>query len=72
MAGAAGVMVHAPSGRIAGRISFEASVEEIYDVAVLPELARPGIVGPGQDVLARAIPTTAGGSWTREARPDSA
>ena len=65
-------MVHAPSGRIAGRISFEASVEEIYDVAVLPELARPGIVGPGQDVLGRAIPTTAGGYWAREAPPNSA
>ena len=68
-AGTAGVVVvHAPSGRVAGRISFRSSVEEIYDVAVLPEVARPGLVGPGQDVLGRAIPTAEGGYW---ARPDA-
>ena len=57
------VVVHAPSGRVAARLAFQASVEEIYDVAVLPEVARPGLVGPGQDVLERAIPTSAGGYW---------
>jgi uncharacterized protein (TIGR03032 family) len=72
-AGAAGVViVHAPSGKIAGRIVFEASVEEIYDVAVLPEVARPGIVGPSQEVLARAIVTGAGGYWAHGASPPAA
>ena len=71
-AGEAGVaVVHAPSGRVAARLSFQASVEEIYDVAVLPEVARPGLVGPGQDVLGRALPTAAGGYWALDA-PDDA
>lgn len=70
-AGTAGVViVHAPSGRIAGRISFQSSVEEIYDVAVLPEVARPGIIGPSQDVLTRAIVTTDGGYWALDTPPN--
>ena len=64
-------VVHAPSGRVAARLTFQASVEEIYDVAVLPELARPGVVGPGQDVLGRAIPTEAGGYWALDTPPQS-
>ena len=72
-AGAAGaVIVHLPSGRVAGRIAFEASVEEIYDVAVLPELARPGLVGPRQGVLARAITAGAAGYWAHDAPPEAA
>ncbi|MEL6615244.1 MAG: TIGR03032 family protein [Bacteroidota bacterium] len=71
-AGTAGVViVHAPSGRIAARISFESSVEEIYDVAVLPEVARPGLVGLGQEVLHRAIVTSAGGYWALDAPPEA-
>lgn len=72
-AGRAGiVIVHEPSGRIAGRILFEASVEEVYDVQVLPEVARPGVVGPDQHVLARAIPVADGGFWALDAPPDGA
>ena len=39
------VLVHLPSGRIAGAIRYLASCEEIYDVQVLPGRLRPGILG---------------------------
>ena len=64
-------LVHLPSGRIAGTISFEASAEEIYDVAVLPEVVRPGLVGPDQAVRGRAIPVAGGGFWALDAPPNA-
>ena len=71
-ASTAGVaIVHEPSGRVAGTIRFEASVEEIYDVAVLPETVRPGLVGPAQAVRGRAIPVQGGGFWALDAPPDA-
>ena len=72
-AGRAGVViVHEPSGRIAGTVLFEASVEEIYDVQVLPETSRPGLVGPDQAVRGRAIPVADGGFWALDAPPAAA
>jgi hypothetical protein len=38
-------------------------------VAVLPDVARPGVVGPGQDVLARAIAVDGTGYWALDAPP---
>ncbi len=63
------VIVHLPSGSIAGSILFEASAEEIYDVAILPETERPGLVGPDQPVRGRAIPVDGGGFWALDAAP---
>lgn len=70
---AAGVcVVHAPTGRVAGRIAYRASVEEVYDVAVLPEVARPGLVGPGMEVATRAVAVEGSGWWALEAPPEDA
>ncbi len=38
------VIVHLPTGAIAGSLQYQASCEEIYDVQVLPNQLRPGIV----------------------------
>ncbi len=37
-------IVHVPTGAYVGRIKYNASVDEIYDVQVLPGSLRPGIV----------------------------
>lgn len=37
-------IVHLPSGNVTGEITYESSVEEIYDVHVLPEVLRPNIL----------------------------
>ena len=60
-------VVHAPTGRVAGRIAYRASVEEVYDVAALPEVARPGLVGPSMEVSGRAVSVEGGGWWAVEA-----
>jgi len=62
-------IVHAPTGRLAGRISYRTSVEEVYDVVVLPEVARPGLVAPWMDVAGRAVTVEGAGWWAHDAPP---
>ncbi len=38
------VVIHRPTGRIAGSIRYHTTCKEIYDVAVLPGVIRPGIL----------------------------
>lgn len=38
------VILHQPTHRIVGHIKYESSVEEIYDVQVMPGLKRPGVL----------------------------
>jgi hypothetical protein len=38
------VAIHLPTGAVAGELTFHASVDEIYDVQVLPGVVRPGIL----------------------------
>lgn len=37
-------VVHLPSGKLIGKLVYQNSVEEIYDVQVLPGMIRPGIL----------------------------
>jgi uncharacterized protein (TIGR03032 family) len=38
-------VIHEPTGTLVGRLTYRQSVDEIFDVAVLPGQVRPGIVG---------------------------
>lgn len=53
-------VLHLPSGAYVGEIKYRASVDEIYDVQVLPGLRRPGILNPYKDThnYALALPET--------------
>ena len=45
MADSAGIkIVHLPSGSMAGELTFKASVDEIYEVKVMPNMLRPNIL----------------------------
>jgi len=57
------VLVHLPSGNIAGAIRYHTSCEEIYDVHVLPGLLRPGILGVQSDLFRRALLTPSTSYW---------
>lgn len=48
------VVVDLHQGQIVGRLEFEKSVEEIFDVQVLPGIRYPTIVGFNQDTIQRA------------------
>lgn len=53
-------IVHLPTGALAGSIRYQASVDEIYDLRVLPGLLRPNILNPQQEEhkLGLSIPGT--------------
>jgi uncharacterized protein (TIGR03032 family) len=56
-------VVHLPTGAITSQIRYEASVEEIYDVQVLPNMRRPGIVSMEKDTFRRALVTPETTFW---------
>ncbi len=63
------VLIHLPSGRIAGSLRYLASCEEIYDVQVLPGIHRPGIISIEHDLRPGAIWTTEQAHWASRQAP---
>jgi uncharacterized protein (TIGR03032 family) len=60
--------VHLPTGAIVGWLNYEASVEELFDVQVLPGLLRPGILNTRDEVHRRALTTPDTTYWAAEAK----
>ena len=56
-------IVHEPTGAIVGRLSYLQSVDEIFDVAILPDQLRPGIVGLDRDERSLAVSTPTSSWW---------
>lgn len=56
-------IVHLPTGRMEGYIKYENSVEEIFDIRILPGMKRPGIVNHMKDEHARLITLPNGSYW---------
>ena len=57
------IAVHLPSGKLVGQLAYQASVEEIYDVKVLPGLQRPNILSPLQEDHKRGLATPFATYW---------
>jgi uncharacterized protein (TIGR03032 family) len=66
------VAVHLPSGRIAGSVKYLASCEEIYDVQVLPQTRRPGILNADSPLVHTALSAPGVAGWGRLEQPDAA
>lgn len=61
---------HLKTGQTLGEVSYHESVEEIYDVAVLPGMRRPGLLGPESPQRAAALAMPGLGFWA--APPEAA
>ncbi len=61
------VVMHLPTASIVGFIKYENSVEEIFDVRVLPGMQRPGIMNNEKDDFRMALSTPDKTFW---AKPD--
>lgn len=62
-----GVMVlHLPTGAVVGQIKYVNSCTEIYDVLVLPDMRRPGILGTGSPIFRRALSLPETTYWGKE------
>ena len=53
-------IVHLPTGSLVGKLQYHTSVDEIYDVKILPNKIRPNIINPQSEEsnLAVSIPST--------------
>ncbi|MBI1185106.1 TIGR03032 family protein [bacterium] len=62
---AAIVLVHLPTGSIAGKITYLNSVDEIYDLQVLPEKLRPNIMNTMSPEYKMGVTTPDNNYWAR-------
>lgn len=62
-----GVMViHLPTGAIVGQIKYINSCDEIYDVLVLPDVRRPGILGTAAPLYRRGLSLPEATYWGKD------
>ncbi|WP_349647168.1 DUF4915 domain-containing protein [Candidatus Parabeggiatoa sp. HSG14] len=59
------VALHLPSGRLVGNVRYLTTCEEIYDIAILPNLHRPGILGIDNPMHRNALTTPTDFFWSR-------
>ena len=57
-------MIHLPTGASMSQMKFHRSCDEIYDIAVLPGLRRPGVVGVMDGAWRMAITTPDATFWS--------
>ena len=58
-------VLHLPTGSIAAQLRYESSVDELYDVKILPGLRRPNVLSPAKPEHRTALTTPTGGYWLR-------
>jgi len=59
------VALYLPSGQLAGNVHYLTTCEEIYDIAILPNLHRPGILGTDNPIHRHALATPTDCFWSR-------
>lgn len=56
-------IVHLPTGSFTGQITYQSSVEEIYDIKVLQNTKRPNILNPQSEESNMAVSTPSSTFW---------
>jgi hypothetical protein len=56
-------VIHLPTGSFAGQITYQNSVEEIYDIKVLLNTKRPNILNPQSEESNMAVSTPQSTFW---------
>lgn len=56
-------VIHLPSGKTEGLIRYENSVEEIYDIQILPDIRRPGLLNAARPEHRLALVTPTDSFW---------
>lgn len=60
------IAVHLPTGKLIGQLAYQSSVEEIYDVKILPGTLRPNILSPLQEDHKRGLTTPFATYWGQQ------
>lgn len=56
-------VVHVPSMKLVGHLKYETTVEEIYDVRILPQMTRPNLIAHTSEDRGIAITTPSDDYW---------
>lgn len=64
------VVIHLPTGSIAGKITYLTSVDEIYDIHVLPDKIRPNILNTLQPTYKMGLMTPNSTFWAKQKEQD--
>jgi len=59
------VVVHLPTGSIAGKISYLTSLDEIYDIHILPDKIRPNILNTLNPAYKAGLMTPKATYWAK-------
>jgi uncharacterized protein (TIGR03032 family) len=65
-------VIHLPTGAAVAEMTYNASVDEIFDVQVLPGLRRPGILNTMDETHRLALTTPEATFWAQVPDPDGA
>ena len=57
------VVIHLPTGAIVAELKYQSTVDEIYDIQVLPDLKRPGILNTMNDTYKMGLSTPDATYW---------
>jgi len=57
------VAIYLPYGSMAGSFKYKMTVDEIYDVKVLPNLKRPSLLSPSMDIHKHSLVTPKNSFW---------
>lgn len=60
------IVIHLPTGAKVAELKYETSVDEIYDVRVLPGLRRPGILNTQKDIYKLGLDTPNATFWAKK------
>ncbi|GLR16690.1 TIGR03032 family protein [Portibacter lacus] len=58
-------IIHLPSQAVVGEINYLNSLEEIYDVQIIPNLTRPNIINPESDIAFKGISIPNSTFWSK-------
>lgn len=64
------VAIHLPSGKVVAHIKYEASVEEIFDVKVMANQVRPGILNHMKDEHTKLVSYPSGHCWLDDGKEE--
>lgn len=59
------IILHLPTLAVMGQIRYNFSVDEIFDVFILPDMQRPGIINTESDIYKRALSIPGTTFWGR-------
>ena len=59
------VVLHLPSKKLVGKLTFQSTIDEIYDIKILPNMVNPNILNTYGDVHSQSLHIPNGNFWAQ-------